>query len=387
MKILIACGGTGGHIFPGLGLYNALKKRQSNTDIILVLAKREILSPIVNEGYPHIYLSLAPLRFIPPCRCHWQGGLQNSILVLKLLKGTAQSLGVLLKFRPNVVVGFGGYASFPLLFFAWLFRIETVIYEPNVTPGLANRMLAYLVDKIAVGFAKTRDCFGVNSRKVKFTGNPLKPGLVRIEKTPAREFLGLNPDRPSPSFKNRLEEEGWGRFTILVMGGSQGAHKINTVFLKAVSLLYRSLNKSGLQIIHLCGRQDRSFLEKGYKDLGIKARVFAFFSAMEYAYSAADMVISRAGAASISEIAFFGLPSILIPYPYGHRHQLENAHYLCKNNAAILLEEEELNPEILKNKILELFNNPGLRESIGKNALGIFKPAAEQALADLVLSI
>ncbi len=359
MKILIACGGTGGHIFPGLSLYRALKKRQSGADIILVLDKRTISGSIVTEEFSHVYLSIAPPRF--------KFDLQSILFVLKLSKGIYQSLAILLRFRPDVVVGFGGYASFFLVFFAWIFRIKTVIHEPNVIPGRANGILAYLVDRITIGFVKTGDYFGVNLSKARLTGNPLRPDLVRIEKSLAFEFLGLYPDK----------------FTILVMGGSQGAHRINTASLLAVSKI---LDKSGFQIIHLCGEKDYSGLLNGYKDSGIEARVFSFLGRMEYAYSAADMVISRAGSASINEIAFFGLPPILIPYPYGRRHQAENAFYLCGNNAAILIEEKDLNTEILRDRILELYNNPVLRKSMSRNISMLSKPKANEALADLVLN-
>lgn len=360
MRILIACGGTGGHIFPGLSLYRALKKRQPDTEIVLVLAKRAISTSIIREEFPHVYISVVPLRF--------KFDLQDAIIILKLLKGIVQSLKVLLRFRPDIVVGFGGYASFFLVFFAWIFRIKTIIHEQNVTPGRANCILAYFAKKIAIGFAKTKDYFGINSFKVRFTGNPLKPGLVRIEKSQAYEFLGLHSNK----------------FTILVMGGSQGAHRINTAFLKAVSLVK---DKSGFEIIHLCGQKDRSFLSNSYKDLGIRARIFSFFGPMEYVYSAVDIVISRAGAASINEIAFFGLPSILIPYPYVGGHQIKNACYLCENNAAILIEEKNLHPEGLKDRILELFNNTSLQKLISKNILMFSRPSADESLVDLVLEV
>ncbi|MFH1578068.1 MAG: glycosyltransferase, partial [Candidatus Omnitrophota bacterium] len=140
------------------------------------------------------------------------------------------------------------------------------------------------------------------------------------------------------------------------------------------------------QVIHLSGRQDDLFLAASYKDSGIKARTFRFFDSMEYAYSVADIVISRAGALSISEILFFGLASILIPYPHARRHQIKNASYLLKNRAAILIEEEGLGPEILQRKLLELFENPVLRESLSQNASLLFLPQADMALADLVLN-
>lgn len=359
MKIIIACGGTGGHIFPGISLYHALKKRKGDADILLVLDKRVISTQIITEEIPHICISAAPLRF--------KLDLQNTLFVLKLFKGIYHSLKILLGFKPDVVVGFGGYASFFLVLFARIFRIKTVIHEQNVTPGRANRILAYVADRIAIGFTQTNNYFSVNASKIKFTGNPLRPDLTRVERISVCDSLGLSPDK----------------FTILIMGGSQGAYKINTVFLKTAGLLK---NKSDFEFIHLSGEKDRFLLERGYKDLDIKAKVFSFFRSMGYLYSVADIVISRAGAVSISEIAFFGLPSILIPYPFVHRHQIKNAAYVCENNAAFLIEEKNLSPGILRDKILELFNNSSLRESMSRNILMLSVPQADEALTDLVLN-
>ncbi len=360
MKILIACGGTGGHIYPGLSLYNILKKRQPESRILLVLVERAISFNIVTEELPHIYISLPQPRLKLNLQIHY--------VILKLLKGILQSLRIIVNFKPHLVVGFGGYASFLLVLFAWVFRIKTVIYEQNVIPGRANRLLSYITKKIAVSFKETEDYFGINASKVEYTGGLLRPNLNRVLKSYARVSLGLTQDK----------------FTILIMGGSQGAHKINIVAFSAISLLD---DKTKFQIIHLCGAKDHSFLYNGYRDLGIEARVFIFLKQMQYAYSAADMVISRAGAVSISELAYFGLPSILIPYPYICAHQVENAKYLFKDNAAILLEEKSLNPGVLMQKILELSNNQDLRESMSKNILKFSNTKANERLADLVMGV
>ncbi|MFC1658067.1 undecaprenyldiphospho-muramoylpentapeptide beta-N-acetylglucosaminyltransferase [Candidatus Omnitrophota bacterium] len=359
MKIIIACGGTGGHIFPGVSLYRSLTKIQAGADILLALDKREASDSIVGDEFRRVYLALTPLRF--------KLDLQSVVVVLKLFKGVFQSLRVIIAIRPDVVVGFGGYASFFLVFFARVFRIKTIIHEQNVMPGRANRILAYISDKVAVGFSGTKDYFGVNSSKVALTGNPLRQDLIQLNKAAACDFLGLSS----------------GKFTILVMGGSQGAHKINSVFFQAVSLLER---KSEFQVIHLCGEKDYLWLKNGYGDAGISARAFSFFGAMENAYSAADMVISRAGAVTISEVASFGLPLILIPYLYAHGHQIQNAAYVAKNNAAILIEEKDLYPEFLRDKVLELFHRPELRESMGRNISRLHRPGASESLAGLVLN-
>ena len=359
MRILIACGGTGGHIFPGLSLYNALKQSRPDADILLALDKRAVSSLIVPKDYPRVYLALSPIK------CDFN--LQGIIVVLKLIKGVFQSLVITLKFWPDVVVGFGGYASFFIVFFAWVLRRKTVIHESNVKPGLANAILAYFVDKIAIGFVQTKEYLGVNAFKAECIGTPLRPDLARIDKSKAREFLNLQTDV----------------FTILIMGGSQGAEAINTLLFNAVKLIE---DKSKIQVIHLYGSRQHSFLENAYKDLGIKAKVADFFDQMGYAYSAADIVISRAGTASINEIACFRLPSVLIPYPYGSRHQIENAKLLDEQKAAILVKQTEASAPVLRDKISGLYNSCTLQDSISKNISNFFQPKAGVLLADLVLN-
>lgn len=340
MRIIIACGGSGGHLFCGLSLWAALKKRKGSKELLLVIDEKA-------RG----------INF----------DLHTSGIVLKLARGVFQNLKVLLEFKPQAVIGFGGRASFFAVFFARILGIKTLIFEPNLLPGRANRLLAYCVKMIAVGFAPTKEYFGARSFKVKLTGIPLRPHFSRNTKEQSFSFL-------------RLAE---GKFTILVMGGSQGSRRINREFLSAINLLP---DKSGLQIIHLCGSRDLEFLESAYKDSAIKARIFTFLSEIEYAYSAADLVICRAGALSINELAYFGLPAILIPYPYAAGHQGENARYLWRHNAAVLIEEKELAPQILKEKILDLINRPQLREALGRNIRAFSTPAAAEALADLVLN-
>jgi len=358
MKIIIACGGTGGHIYPGLSLYLALRKRLADSDIILVTDKRAISSSIVTPEFNYILLPFVRIRF--------KFNLHEIVIVLKLLEGVFKCLRILLFSRPDIVVGFGGYASFFLVFFASLFRIKTIIHEQNIRPGQANSILAFFVNKIAISFSQSRDYFGFNYHKVKLTGNPLRPNLARVEKQYAREFFGLPPNK----------------FTILVSGGSQGAHKINIIIPRAISLIK---DKVRFQVIHLCGDKDYLYLTNLYKELDIEARVFAFLDKMEYAYSAADIIVSRSGAATINEIIFFGLASIIIPYPYARSHQIDNARYLFKNKAALFIEEGRLNAEILKNKILQLFGDVRLRESIGNNVLSLMRTDADNALANVVL--
>jgi UDP-N-acetylglucosamine--N-acetylmuramyl-(pentapeptide) pyrophosphoryl-undecaprenol N-acetylglucosamine transferase len=284
----------------------------------------------------------------------------------KIFKTSLKSMLILLRFKPDLVIGFGGYASFFLVFFAWLLRIKTIIHEENVLMGRANRLLSPFVDCISIGFKQTEELLSFYKQKMVFTGNPLRKDFKIIEKKEASQYFGFSPDY----------------FTILVMGGSQGAHRINIEFLKSIFLLK---NKVLFQVIHLTGEKDFAFLDKEYKNINIKIALFKFLKPMHYAFSAADLVICRAGAMTISEIIFFKLPAIIIPYPYAYRHQMYNATILRDNGCAILIEEDRLNSEVLSESILRLMESENklieMRKSYDK-LLNI----SRRNLWDLVLS-
>jgi UDP-N-acetylglucosamine--N-acetylmuramyl-(pentapeptide) pyrophosphoryl-undecaprenol N-acetylglucosamine transferase len=192
------------------------------------------------------------------------------------------------EFRPDIVIGFGTIDCLPLLLLAWIFRVKTLIHEQNVLPGRANRLLARFSDRIAISFEETREHLAAYEKKIVLTGNPIRKELEKIDRLKALGFFGFKEDK----------------FTILVMGGSLGSQRINAAFLKAASLL---TDTSGLQVIHITGIKDCELIKARYKDLNIESRVFGFLNSMQYAYSACDLVISRAGATSVTEIMFFGL--------------------------------------------------------------------------------
>jgi UDP-N-acetylglucosamine--N-acetylmuramyl-(pentapeptide) pyrophosphoryl-undecaprenol N-acetylglucosamine transferase len=219
-----------------------------------------------------------------------------------------------------------------------------------VIPGRANKFLAVFADKIMISFEETEKYFANYRRRIVRTGNPLRCGLKKINKTEALEYFGLSP----------------GKVTILVMGGSQGSHAVNLVFLKFISM---SPDTSRLQVLHLAGNNDVLEAKKTYEAARIGYRVFSFLDEMEYAYCASDLVISRAGATTISEIMYYGLPSILVPYPYAHKHQMANAEVLTSKHLAVLIEERFLSVEVLKRQIDSLINDPErlrlIREAFG----------------------
>lgn len=331
MKILVVAGTSGGHIFPALAFLEKIKEKYIQADVCLLLPKRSVIKEIENFGCKVEYIDMPSVR-LPVNR-------DNIAKLLKLFKGFLESSFLLLRFQPDIVVGFGSISSVAPVMFAWFLRIKTLIHEQNVTLGRANRFLAAFTDKIACSFVETKEYLKDYRRKIVVTGNPLRGGLERIDRHKALDFFGFKPDK----------------FTILVMGGSQGSRSINEEFLKAVSSLP---GKFALQIIHLCGKADFDLLTEKYNGLNIKFSLFSFLESMRHAYSASDLVISRAGATTIAEIVFFGLPAIFVPYPYAYKHQHNNAAILQKKGCAILINDEELKAGMLKEKLGYLVANP-----------------------------
>ncbi len=301
MKILAVGGLSGGHIFPALSFIDRLREKQGNIETILILPRSDIASRIEKLDYKVEYICVSPLKL--------RIDFKNSVALFNFFRATLQSIVILSTHKPDIVVGFGSLVSVPMVILAWLFRIKTLIHEQNVIPGRANRLLAIFSDKIAISFTQTQDYFRKYERKVVFTGNPIRRQLVRIERIKALEFFGFSDDK----------------FTILVMGGSQGSHRINLEFLRAISAISDKFN---FQVIHLAGLKDFVLLQDGYKDLGANIRLLSFCEQMQYAYSACDLVISRCGATTIAEIMSFSLPAIIIPYPFAYRHQMANAKVL-----------------------------------------------------------
>lgn len=360
MRVLAVTGASGGHIYPAISFLDKLKERDEGLCALLVLPKRNMKNRIAPDTYRVKYISV---RSIP-----LKAGLKFFLGVFNLFKGSFESIFLLLEFRPDIVVGFGCLESAPLLFFAWLFRIKTLIHEQNVVPGKANRLLAIFADRVAVSFPDTKKYLLNFDRKIVVTGNPIRKEMERIEKKEALNFFGFSEQK----------------FTILVMGGSLGSHRINEAFLKAVSSIS---DKPGLQIIHITGLKDYELLNKGYRDLNVDSKVIDFFKAMHFAYSACDLIISRAGATTITEIMFFKLPAILIPYPYAYKHQLANARQLAGKGSALIIEEDELDKSLLIDSIQSFISD---REKLKKMRTGysdILENDASDLLVNEVLSL
>ena len=335
MRILIASGASGGHIFPAVALMNSLKKNGIN-NVLLVLPLKSKDSFIPFDCGDVEYISSGFLSFSLSSK--------NIFGAFNFLKGVGQGLRIIIKFKPDVVVGFGSLHTVALLFWGWLFRIKTVIHEQNVIPGRANRILARLVDRVAVSFLQTKSYLDVSVDKVVLTGNPIRIELIKVDRQKALSFF---------KFKE-------GKFNILIVGGSQGSHKINAVSYSSIASLPQ---KQDLQVIHISGIGDFASLNANYMMLGVTYKLYDFLAAMQYAYSVADLVICRAGATTIAELQRFNLPAILIPYPFAYAHQVANAQVLHNIGAAEVILDADLSVDKLKERLQEYFsNNEKLKE-------------------------
>lgn len=359
LKILIASGASAGHLYPALAFAEKMREKEVNVDIAFVSSRRGgIEESISRRGFKLFFISLLPF---PACKSFKKFFQAFFCFISSFL----ESFLIIEKFRPDVVLGFGSYVSFPVLLEAALFKKATVIHEQNVSLGLANKGLSFFVDKVAVGFKETENF--QRRGKAIFTGNPLGKSLRPAGKDEARRFFNLED-----------------KFTILTVGGSQGAHKINSEFKNSVGLMQK---KEAFQFIHLTGKSDYNDLKKEYSCITMRHCVFDFLEPMHLAYSLADLVVSRAGATTIAELVYFQKAALLIPYPYAGGHQLENAYALEKEAAAIVLREEELGRQRLSETIVRLMHSPFERQALEHNIQKFAVPDAAGKLAELVISL
>jgi len=328
-KILIAVSSTGGHIYPGIALAAALKKK--GWDIFFVGKKSEI---IARENYRFYTLSVVGYSRSLSVR--------TAVFFIKFFYSIIQAFKILLKEKPGIVMGFGGYVSFLAIFSAWLMKIPSMIHEQNFIPGLANKLSAKFADFICVSFENSKKYFP--SEKAVFTGNPVRQEILNIARP--LDYRRINP-AATP-------------LAILIFGGSQGAHNINIALINSITKL--SSLKEKIRLIHITGENDFEIVENAYKNDGFTTEVHKYLYNIETAYKNASLVVCRAGATTIAELIALKMPAILIPYPYStENHQKANAEYLVKNGCAILIEEKEIKK--LPEEIIKLVNNP---ESLAK---------------------
>jgi UDP-N-acetylglucosamine--N-acetylmuramyl-(pentapeptide) pyrophosphoryl-undecaprenol N-acetylglucosamine transferase len=339
MNAVIACGGTGGHLFPGIAVAEVLRDR--GHEVMLLVSEKDI-DALALSGRENFRVEKLPTVGLPspfsPAFFGFLGRFYESLTLCRSIYRT---------FKPQVVLGMGGFTSTAPVLAGRMRGIPTFIHESNAVPGKANRLTARIVRAVMLGFKECAPFFPKNNTEI--TGTPVRTELVRLDRREARQKLGLQEDL----------------MTLLVMGGSQGASGINQAMIKALPFL-RGVS---VQVIHLSGARDERLVADNYRRENVSARVAVFHHRMEEAYSAADLVVARAGAASLAEFAAFSLPGILIPFPYAtDDHQTRNAEIYARVQAAILLKESEVSGELLARKIRELIEDPARVQQMATNS-------------------
>jgi len=372
MKVLIASGGSGGHIFPAIALAESLKKNAKNIDILFVGSDKALDRRIFEkENFRYKLLSANKLPY--------KISLQIIPFFFRLFLDTLKAFFIMILYRPNVVVGFGGYVQCPVLCFACLFGLPKILHEQNVVPGRSNKMFFKFVNKIALSFEATKRYMNEDALKAVVTGNPIRQDLrdliEKSDRTSSLKVLGLkgfglNPDK----------------FTILVAGGSQGSRFLNDTFVKTLSHLNYT-EKKIIQVIHITGVQDYEPAMKAYEEMGIENRVYSFIDRIEEAYAGSDIVLTRSGASAVFELAFFAKPMILVPYRFAMNHQAENANVFVEKGAAIRIDETDLSTDRLKDVIIDLLHNKDKRDAMSKAAQSLSFPGAADKMAEEVIAI
>jgi len=361
MRVIIAGGGTGGHLFPGLAIAEELKRREKTTEIIFVGTEYGLEAKVVpKEGYP--------IKFL---RAEGMVGVSITKRIKAMAKmplSITDSYKIINSVKPHIMIGVGGYASGAIMFTAALMSIPTMILEQNCIPGLTNRILGKFAKAICITYQESIPFFP--KAKTFLTGNPVRTHILKGN----REF----------GYKLFSLEKGL--FTIFVFGGSLGAKSINTAV--ADSLGFIQDLKDRIQFLHQTGQRDFENVRNAYRRLGFKGTVTPFVYQMGEAYAVSDIVISRAGATTLSELTALGKPAVLIPYPYaaGH-HQELNARKLLEMGAARIILDSELSGESLAENIRELYENKTMRADMQKNSRALGRPEACAKVIDIAMSL
>lgn len=355
-SIIISGGGTGGHIFPAIAIANEVKHRYPDAEILFVGAINKMeMEKVPQAGYKIIGLPIAGIQR--------KLTLKNILVPFKLIKSLFIAYRILKKQKPNCVVGVGGYASAAVLYIANLMKIPTVIQEQNSYPGLTNKILSKKCTKCCVAYDEMFQFF--DNEKIIITGNPVRQDILSISEfsqTTTKEKLGFDKNKP----------------LLLVLGGSLGARTINN----ALEKNHNELLNLNLSIFWQTGKNFKQNISEK-KDL----KISLFIQNMAEAYAAADIIISRAGALSISELQIIGKPVILIPSPnVSDDHQTKNAISLSNNKAAIILKDNDAGNKIYK-VISDLINDKGLQNSLSNNIKKMAKPDASKKIVNVIEQI
>ncbi len=356
LRIVMAGGGTGGHLFPAIAIADSfLKKNPRNTVLFVSTGSTFERAVLTEHGFRLECITAEGIK---------GKGIRHQLrAIFRLPKGVMEALRILRKFVPDLVIGVGSYASGPLILAAWILRIPIVLHEQNIQPGITNRILFPLAARVHVSFPNTR--FKIHSPKIRFSGNPIRNNIQEC----AARFIS-----PEPGAVTTRSP-----FTIGIFGGSQGAHAINEAVIQALS----RFKEYGYHFIHQTGQSDEKMVQDAYLHHGISCTVRSFFQDMTVCYQQADLMICRSGATTVAEIMAIGKPTIFVPFPHASdNHQVLNAGLLVQSRAAEMILERDLTGSVLAERILFLASNPVLLGQMAFRARKLGNPFAARTIVD-----
>jgi UDP-N-acetylglucosamine--N-acetylmuramyl-(pentapeptide) pyrophosphoryl-undecaprenol N-acetylglucosamine transferase len=360
-KFILSGGGTGGHIYPAIAIANELKSRFPNCEILFVGAKDKMeMQKVPQAGYQIIGLWIAGIQR--------KLTFQNAMFPLKLASSLLKSFQILKSFKPDAVIGTGGFASGALLKVATILNIPTIVQEQNSYPGITNKLLSKKANTICVAYENLDKFFPKD--KIFLTGNPVRQDLISVseKRSEALQYFKLDPNKK----------------TLLILGGSLGSRRINQL----IEAELNWLQGLEIQIIWQCGKfYFDEYSKYSSQDPNSKTEVLAFIDRMDLVYAAADVVISRSGASSVSELAIVGKPVIFIPSPnVAEDHQTKNAQAIVNKHGAILLKESELESEF-KITFEALLKDIGKQENLSKNIKQLALPNATNDIVNEIIKL
>ncbi len=359
MRLIVTGGGTGGHLFPGISLAQAMMRAYPGCEVLFIGTERKVDKVALSD------LGFATMNI----KSHGIKG-KGLIGTLKALlhqpKAMWEAARIIRRFKPDLVFGVGGYVTGPVILAARLQGIATCIHEQNSIPGLANKLLGYIVNRVFVSLPGSEKYFP--ARKTVLSGNPVRSAIVKA----SREA-------------KKISENG--TLTLLILGGSQGARRLNSLMLEAAETCLCKLSSPPF-IIHQTGSDDEDQVRRKYEELGLNTRVQDFYKDMAEIYAQADLIVSRAGATTLAELTVFHKPAILIPFPYAaDNHQEINGQYLVEAGAGIMFRQSDLTGEKLGMEIKRILGDRELLVHMAQNSGKIAKPEATATIVNACVEL
>jgi UDP-N-acetylglucosamine--N-acetylmuramyl-(pentapeptide) pyrophosphoryl-undecaprenol N-acetylglucosamine transferase len=350
LRVAIAGGGTGGHLFPGVAIAQEFMKRNPNTHIKFISSGNELERSVFGRaGFELACIRVEGIK--------GRGIWRQLRAFFKLPAAVWASMRILSRFRPDLILALGSYSAGPAVLGARLLGIPIVLQEQNIFPGITNKAVARFAKRIYVSFAETAAYFSAD--RVRLTGNPVRQDILDLITVPAQSRQA---------------------FTVLVVGGSQGAHRLNQAVIDALAHLQ---HRDSLVFVHQTGAADQGAVENAYVQQGVHATARAFFEDMARQYQQADLIVCRAGATTVAEITAIGRPAIFVPFPYAaDDHQRHNAKALADAGAAEMILERDLTGEVLADRINYYVNNREALDTMSRRAAEFGKPAAAEMIVD-----